>query len=145
MKISNYIPETVVMAGVTLNKSKVKILMGSCGASNYETFYCNGTRYQVPAGKTLRIWAMRYHDLSNTVTSAGSTLGYGDTVVANGAAAPTNYVGLATGGDIGSMGQISASGIVEYFLGVDIPAGKYPCIKQNAASSCAVYLLCEEI
>jgi len=80
-----------------------------------------GTDYQVPAGKTFYITKMHY---SGVDASIGFVIGYGDTGVADGAAAPTNPVQL-------TQMHRGASAFIEYSADVflAIPAAKYPYIQ----------------
>ena len=95
--------------------------------NNYMTFeFPIGTDYQVTAGYTFLITKILFR---HSGTGAAFYLGYGDTGVADGASAPTNFVQVT---------QLFAAAnnleLFEYDIFVPIPAGKYPCIKCAAAS-----------
>lgn len=90
------------------------------------------TRYQVPAGKTLRI-------LSATMVAGGAAwglrIGYGDNSVGgNSATLPTNGLwfagdGTNTPANGPMIGRVNANSVVTYNpVGMIVPASKYPAI-----------------
>ena len=90
-------------------------------AGNYMTFeYPVGTDFVVTAGKTFYITMISL--------SRGSVLiGYGDDGVAAGAAAPTNWVQVS--GELRCTPSIEGHASIPVLIA--IPAGKYPCAKEN--------------
>jgi hypothetical protein len=139
-KIIQNVADSITMAGVTLSKSIAKILGSGASASNYQTFLNKGVAYQVPAGKTLRIWAMLY----SGGNAAGGGLGelmYGDTIVGNSASPPTNVVNANS-----SQGYTSAANErVQCPLYFEVPAGKYPCYRSGGSGAAQQFFLCEEV
>jgi len=96
-------------------------------ANNYMTLESVvGTDYQVPAGKTFYITSVVY--MANSA-SGGIKIGYGDTGVADGAAAPTNFVQLTE-----EFRSETADKLIPVSVLVAIPAGKFPCVRQNAGA-----------
>lgn len=110
---------------VTTNIRHVGVLI--VGASDYMTMEGPvGTPYQVPAGKTFFVTRL-------TFNYAGGPnwfhVGYGDTAVASGAPAPTNFVKVtqAYGG-----GGSSIDASIDVMI--PIPANKFPCIKNQSGT-----------
>jgi len=98
-------------------------------AARYETFESNrggtglggGTDYQVTAGKTLYITKIIY--FSPVANCEGFIIGYGDDGVAEGAAAPTNPVGLTP---MYGLSSIVARQLNEVNVFLIVPAQKFP-------------------
>lgn len=103
------------------------------GAARYMTMeYPVGTDYQVTAGKTFYITHVMYEA---TGTSVGTALGYGDDGVADGVAAPTNFVQITPA----RFFQASAADLpASYNCHLSVPAGKYPCVLQADAGTALV-------
>ena len=97
----------------------VKLMVSSATSeNNYMTFESPvGTDYSVPAGYTLYMSKI----VIRSAAGGGYYLGYGDNGVANGVAAPTNWVQLT--------GSYSVANYGEFDTFIAIPTGKYPCAK----------------
>jgi|SRR5579885_663857 len=94
-----------------------------------------GAGYQVPAGKTFRVFAMRW---TNTGVVAGSAwrLLYSDNDV--GIASATAYVNpVYPGGSstLGLMFRADTAGDFEKPFLFDVPAGKFPGLQNNTANA----------
>lgn len=109
--------------------ANIKCIVASPSAtSNYMTFETPvGTDYQVTAGKTFYVTKVIWQP-----GTAGDNfiLGYGDDGVANGAAAPTNWIQMT-----GILKpQLQSANVGEYDIIVPILASKFPCAKSIAGS-----------
>ena len=115
-----------VGAGGTDTPSDVKTGFAfPTGVDQYMTFeFPIGTDVQVTAGKTLYITHIRI----NQSVGANFDIGYGDTGVANGASAPTNYVEIVT-----SFEAVTVQD--DFDVIIPIPAGKYPCVRTTAGDA----------
>ena len=101
---------------------------GVTAPGRYMTFESPvGTDYQVPAGKTFYITKIICSDVS---ASSGFYLGYGDTGVAEGAAAPVNYQRLT-----GVTHVNTAYYSYPFDVCIPIPANKFPVMAGSAAAS----------
>lgn len=100
--------------------------------AHYMTFESPmGTDYQVTAGHTLYITKVF---VQGTAAGYGPSFGYGDNGVADGVAAPTNWVQLTRIFAI----QDSAK-TWDWDVIIAIPAGKYPCALSLGVFSCTVF------
>jgi len=92
--------------------------------------------YQVPAGKTLRITAVR--EVGSTLNQAVS-IGHGDDDKGmNSAAAPTNAV-WQIGDKDGVLGKnTNQYGVTEFVTNFTIPTGKYPCAYTDSTGGAIV-------
>lgn len=100
------------------------------GGVNYMTLESIvGTDYQVPSGKTFYITKLI---LAPTSTASKCRLGYGDTGVANGAAAPTNAVDLTNSSQFSCTDNTT---VVYDNLFFAIPSLKYPYVKSDQQSA----------
>lgn len=95
--------------------------------NNYMTFeFPIGTDYQVTAGYTCYLSKVLFR---SSTTGDAFVLGYGDTAVALGAAAPTNFVQVTE-----VFASANDTELFNFDIIVPIPAGKYPCMKSFAAT-----------
>lgn len=102
--------------------------VGGWTVGNYNSLKRSGTNaaYQVTAGKTLYLFSFLW--FSTAANSSITEFGYGDTSVANSAAAPTNNVPLIPG-----IGAPTAYTYVQMPFFLAIPAAKFVYMKQSAA------------
>lgn len=115
-----------------------KMIFATTGAvDNYMTFESPvGTDYSVPVGKTFKVTRLF------VFAAYGIALGYADDGVADGAAAPTTPVYLIGSATIGVVPVYTAigptNGIDIYF---EIPADKYPFVRQKTAGTVSTILI----
>ena len=99
-----------------------KTLLAFAEKDNYTTFEVpKGTSFQVPVDKNF------YFGIIITMaekTVGGVELGYGDDVVVNSVAPPTNYKSLTF-----KLSHTVANGKCVMKLIMFFPGGKYPCIR----------------
>lgn len=131
---------TVTMGGVTILLSKAIFLYatGSTTANVYYAFKkADGNNYQVPAGKTLKLWAAQA--ITPGTTPTGSTIGYGDTAGPGTTSQPTAYVSF------NNLIYSSTNGVPSsQSVGLNIPAGKYPVYFHGNTQAAAFVILCTE-
>lgn len=138
MRINQIFVPTVTMAKVILSTTS-KLMFCSSSPNNYDGFKFKNINYQVPVGKTLRVWAISAN-LGGVAGSALPSVGYGDTGVLNTIASPVNPIVV-----LPFLGFSSAQyARDELALYAEIPAGKFPFI-QAAVTSANASFLCEEI
>lgn len=147
-----FLKNSVVMAGRTflmksgsgLGYSNVGDLVFLCGNMNSGTFVGLGSptttpsnaAFQVPAGKTLRILAIRL--TNGAAADQSGKLVYGDTSVdlQTGGSAPTNVVYQSGGSQAGWQRVQSGVGNQKEFLtNFAVPTGKYPAWGSNAGTT----------
>jgi len=102
------------------------------GLTNNANYYMTMERpvetdYRVTAGYTLYITKLFYQSSTNGDVIR---IGYGDTPVAYGSSAPTNFVQLSDGFACESSAKTS-----EFDVMLAIPAEKYPCVKIGGAGA----------
>lgn len=132
---------SITVAGFTMaNSANFKILSGyGSNGLAYATGRANGASagYQVPAGKTFVVLAIRFRNVGSP--AIGMTFGYGDTDcgIANGAG-PTNQVYYAGFGwpKVAAYFPAGSQTPIEIAVNFTIPALKYPFTQcDNAAGS----------
>lgn len=134
---------TMTIAGVTIPRNQAIILRAGIAAGKFQTLRKNGVNYQVSAGKTLKILAMKGF-IDSTTASAIANIGYGDTAVDNSSSSPTNAVGIVDGTPA-YLGYATVSIALEVPLNIEILAGKYPYMVGSAASVATfITFLCVE-
>lgn len=116
-------------------------LLAKPTASQYETFQISRggkgeattNYYQVPTGYELVITAVQFVSITGTTYPI---IGYGDTAVANGTAAPTNAVGLNP-----EKGFVSAVADTVFLwpTRLGVPAGKYPYVYMGGSGAIILY------
>ncbi len=122
----------VVLVGESVAVIKTRgIRADTVTAGRFMTLEENGVDYQVPAGKQFRMTRIQMFGAAGNVC-----VGYGDDGVAESAAGPTNYTDVI--GLQGSTGSISAmrsttANTDQNIAGI-IPAGKFPCVFNVAAT-----------
>lgn len=130
-----------VGSGATDNPSNIVTITAptSKGTADYETMeFPVGTDYQVPSGKTLYITKLI---VSANAASADFAIGYGDTGVANGVTAPTNFVQI-TPNRMYPFKYVNGSGssgvTTEHDVWIPIPQLKFPCARSNGTAGAYV-------
>lgn len=132
------IPTLSVGGRVFTDLANLKVLYGKLTGTGvrYTTLKdaLTGASYQVPAGKSFRIYAVSANVIA-AAAGAAVEVGYGDTDVgSNAAAAPTNST--ANGGN--DVIQINATGHVERHARGSLAAQKYPYIAGSTAGTANV-------
>ncbi len=118
------VPSLTVGGRVFTDLTNLIVLTAAHSAGNLSTLRLPGASsgYQVPAGKTLKIWAIRQYTTSSYV--APTSLGYGDTDVGyNSGSTPTNPIYYSVGANAYTAG--ATTGITETSLLFSVPTGKY--------------------
>jgi hypothetical protein len=141
MKLVNSNIPTITLGNVTVPlKSNYFLLLASAGANLYDSFMKpDGTKYQVPTGKSLRILAIRAQAVGST---NDNWLGKATAAVTNGAA-PAGYASV-TSNQLPSTLNSSPVPMVEMPMDVLIGAGLYPTYRSVTAPGLAT-ILCEEV
>jgi len=102
--------------------SVIKHLSALASAGNYSTLEIPvDTEYQVPAGNKFVVGKIQAKSL---VADVSFRIGYGDTIVNDSGTPPTNFIELTQPYPI-----VLVNGIEEINLIIEIPVGKYPCIR----------------
>lgn len=132
---SPMIPNLQVAGRTFTDLKNLKYLYQFVGQSKYQTLYdYTGVAYQVPAGKNLRILAVRT-DIFLT-SQCRLFIGYGDTAVDNSISGPINDVGF-----IHAYFTNSNNNNLEFATNFLIPAGKYVYIHNvSCTNSTQVYV-----
>ena len=112
-------------SGAQDSPSDIKFIWASASATNnyMSCEFPAGTDYEVTAGKIFYITKILYYSTSG---GGKGQIGYGDTGVANGAAAPTNAVAC-------TLDFYAVVATINYELDVFIPilAGKFPYVQST--------------
>lgn len=135
---------TITMGGVTLIRgSNVFVLNASVGVGNYDTFRRNGAFYQVPAGKKLKVKALRSVLISAAAGTAMGITGSSTATVTN-STVPAGWAVNDIGGNNDyPMINSATCKAEEVPVDYEIAAGKYVTLFGAAAENCQ--MLCEEV
>lgn len=132
--------EYITIAGRVILASRLKVLTASADVAKYQTARENGQNYCVPAGKKLKILAMKA--FNNGASESNNYIGFSSVAGDNSATMPTG--GQFFGNGFSSIfGTIVAKGSIEIALSLEIPEGKYPLIYIGGAHA-NIYLYCVE-
>lgn len=131
------VPSLTVANYVFTDIDNLVTLWASVGGNNSTLRKTNTTAgYQVPVGKSFKIYAIRF--TSGSAANADLYLNYSDNDVGMGTAtAPTNavYVYDSSTNRLISQGPATISSGIEVFLGpFVVPAGKYVTLKTTAGN-----------
>lgn len=131
--------ETIAMGGITLPSSRAFILTNVNGSGKYSTLLKNSSQYQVPAGKTLKIWAIK-GNTSNTVIDGIASIGTATATCSEATSAPAGFNYLLTN----FVPSCPNGNTQEFPYSATIASGLYPTMKNVTSGVCWVALLCTE-